>query len=148
MKFERIVRFEPAFDRRHSEPSKNYGIHGVSIRFVLKGDAGAVQFLLYTGWQLPHVEKESEARYATQNPIPWFILRPTPADIGYHSPHPMYDGQEPMNKECEYIGGVCYYDGSGLAAERYFDVLVAGGDDALWIEMENYYDSIFGDATP
>lgn len=53
---ERIVRFEPAYDKR----DKNYGIHGVQVRFVLKGAEGAVQFLLYTNWQLPHIVKERD----------------------------------------------------------------------------------------
>jgi len=38
MKLERIVDFSPAFDKRHKDPKKNYGIGAVLIRFVLKGE--------------------------------------------------------------------------------------------------------------
>ena len=45
MEFEKIVHAEPAFDKRNGDPKKNYGIHGVNLRFVLKSKLGAVQFL-------------------------------------------------------------------------------------------------------
>ena len=54
---EKIVKFYPAFDRR-KDPKGNYGIHGVDMRMILKGDKGAVQFVLYTNWHLPHVQEE------------------------------------------------------------------------------------------
>lgn len=38
---ERIVEFTPAFDKRSSDPSKDYGIHGVDMRMVLKGVTAA-----------------------------------------------------------------------------------------------------------
>lgn len=55
MTLERIVKLLPAWDKRNSDPSKNYGVHGVELRMVLKGPEGAVQFVLYTNWHLPHV---------------------------------------------------------------------------------------------
>ena len=39
---ERIIKFHQAYDKRHPNPSKNYGIHGVDLVFVLKGELGAV----------------------------------------------------------------------------------------------------------
>src|SRR5215467_3220628 len=92
MQLERIVTFEPAYDKRHPDPKKNYGIHGVTLRMVLKGPEGAVQFVLYTNWQLPHVTKEWEDRPDS----PQTLWKPLPADLGYHSPKPMYEGQRPM----------------------------------------------------
>jgi hypothetical protein len=56
-KLERIIEFTPAFDKRDPNPKKNYGVHGVELRFVVKGEAGAVQFLIFTNWHLPHVQK-------------------------------------------------------------------------------------------
>lgn len=38
---ERITKFYPAFDKRSSIPGKNYGIHGVELRMILKGNKGA-----------------------------------------------------------------------------------------------------------
>jgi hypothetical protein len=120
--FERIVTFDPAFDRRHSNPSKNYGVHGVDMRMVLRGPKGATQFVLYTGWQLPHVE-DSE---------------PLAADFGYHWHRARYEGQEPMT--CSYLPcGQCYYDGSGLRANDLFDVLRKEGGEGVWRELEKFY---------
>ena len=131
---ERIVELSPAYDKRDPDPTKNYGIHGVNLRMVLKGQRGAVQFLLYTGWQLPHVRDEFKERAAS-------VL---PADVGYHSPVPMYEGQAEIAESCEYLDGrPCYYDGSSLAAERFFDVLTHEGDAGVWRELERYYVETF-----
>jgi hypothetical protein len=97
---ERITEFAPAFDKRDPDPKKNYGIHGVDLRMVLKGEEGAVQFVLFTGWMLPHVAKEL----------------------------------------------ICYYDGSGLNAERIFGVMLREGSDGVWKALEEYYEEIFGAA--
>lgn len=138
---QRILEWSPAFDRRDPNLHKNYGIHGVEMRFVVKGPLGAVQFLLYTNWQLPHVRKEFAARGCDT----YCLNAPMPADLGYHSPRPLYEGQEPISdKPCPYLDGkLCYYDGSGLNAERIFDVLCAEGDMGVWRELEAYYRETF-----
>lgn len=128
--FERLVEFQPAFDRRNPDPAKDYGIHGVELRMVLKGPQGAVQFLLYTNWQLPHVTEQTLTTCLTtrQNRISLQThFLPIPADLGYHWCTPHYKDQ-PL-RECPYVaGGQCYYDGSGLNAERIYQVLVSEGD--------------------
>lgn len=136
--FRRDVEISPAFDRRNPSPAKNYGIHGAEMRFVLRGPDGAVQFLLFTNWMLPHVEEELDAKHGSHT-----LCHPQPADLGYHSPRPMYEGQEPT-PGCPYLDGKpCFYDGSGLNAERVFRVLVAEGGEAMWKELESYYASTF-----
>jgi hypothetical protein len=174
-KFERIVEFEPAFDKRSSDPKKNYGIHGLQIRMVLKGVKGAVQFLIYTNWQLPHVTEEAMPRAAYADDLAMELRcfwTPMAADLGYHSKFPMYEGQEPMgsvhvktsvdeSKEglerfqvertptgtftaCPYLDGApCYYDGSGLHAEKVFQILLEKGGDAVWEYMVECYHKQF-----
>ena len=133
---ERIITFSPALDKRNTDPKKNYGIHGVDLRFVLKGDEGAIQFVLYTGWHLPHVAHELKQRGSE-------MLAPMPADLGYHSPHPMYEGQTSMGP-CEYLNGHdCYYDGSSLNAEGVFELLLEEGSDRVWKELEEEYERRF-----
>lgn len=133
----REVRFRPAYDKRNPNPSKNYGIHGVDLRMHVKGKRGAVQFVLYTNWQLPHVEAEFDKRPQRER----FLDRPMPADLGYHSPIPVYEGHEDYGRDdCELIGCRCYYDGSGLNAERIYEVLRREGDEGVWRELEAYYD--------
>ncbi len=148
---EKLIKFYPAFDKRNPEPHKNYGIHGVDLRMILKGDKGAVQFVLYTNWMLPHVTKEldrrtlKEAREGVLNDISlWCTYHPQPVDLGYHSPVPMYDGQSIASESCEYLDGKpCYYDGSGLNAERIYEVLLREGSDGVWRELEEFYRELF-----
>lgn len=135
MTYERIVEFTPAWDKRDPDPSKNYGIHGVELRMVLKGAKGAVQFVLYTNWMLPAVMREGGGSYH---------LPPMPADLGYHWIEPRYEDQRAM--QCEYTGtGKCYYDGSGLNAERIYEVLLREGSEGVWKALEAYYEDLAGD---
>ena len=113
-----------------------YPSRGMEMLFVLKGPKGAIQFLLYTNWQLPHVRKDFEERMRFES-VSSCLVMPMAADIGYHSPKPMYEGQEA--RECDVLGGKCYYDGSGLRAQEPFDILVSKGLDALWEYLEDDY---------
>ena len=139
-RFERMILFTPAFDHR----DKNCGIHGMEMRFIVKGDVGAVQFLVFTNWQLPHVRKEFEGRVDAGENLHPCLFAGSPADLGYHSPKPIYEGQSPLSDDCEILGGKCYYDGSGLNAEEPFNILVTDGLEALWKFLENYHTTLFG----
>lgn len=176
--FKRIIEWTKAFDKRDKDPKKNYGIHGMEIRFVLRGPLGAVQFLLFTNWMMPHIAKKYEhSKECTK--YDFCTNRPMPADLGYHSLKPTYEGQLPVGaakltwvdnpdygkkdvsflsglKEipkteptgtftpCPYLDGApCYYDGSGLDAEKAFNTLVAHGDEALWRLLERRYKAYF-----
>jgi len=137
---EHEIIIRPALDKRHTDPSKNYGIQGCDMVFYAKGASGAIQFVLYTQWHLPHVQKELSAK--CKGGSSYCPRQPLPADIGYHSKVPMYDGQEPIDDNCKLTGGRCYYDGSGLQAEQYYEILVRGGLDALWEALDQrYYDT-------
>lgn len=142
---ERRVEISPAYDKRDPHPSKNYGIHGADMRFVLIGPKGAVQFLIFTGWHLPHVQKELDGKVETGR-TPARLLRPMAADVGYHSRQPMYEGHKPIGDEpCPYLDAPCYYDGSGMRAEEVFDLMVEKGGEAMWEHLEGYYEDIFGE---
>lgn len=132
MELSREIEFTPAFDKRHPDPSKNYGIHGASMRWCLKGEHGAIQFVVFTDWHLPHVTEELKAKGSFQEPMA--------ADIGYHSHVPRYEGQTLLEQDCDVIGGPCYYDGSGLQAEEGLRLLITEGSEAVWRWMEEYYD--------
>lgn len=182
---ERITKFYPAWDKRDPDPSKNYGIHGVDLRMVLKGTLGAVQFILYTNWMTKDYMNASlsdPTSISYKRDGFWkFVQVPMPADLGFHSPKPMYEGHhpigstrpieelkqiqlkeelglndlkitlpevEPVKSEnipvCEYLGCPCYYDGSTLASEAVFDILIEKGSDGVWEYLEKYYIDIFG----
>jgi hypothetical protein len=136
----RSITFTPAYDKRSADPSKNYGVHGCDLRFILGDARGYVQFLLFTGWHLPEVQKEFRDG-------PRILSAPMPADLGYHSPTPRYDGHEPM-ETCDLLCGPCYYDGSGLNAERIYEVLLREGSDGVWRELQEYWNELFGQEDP
>jgi hypothetical protein len=143
----RAVQFRPAFDKRHRDPSKNYGIHGVDMRFIVSDERGAVQFVVYTNWHLPHVRDESASKAADIGDPDYvkLMFAPMAADLGYHSPVARYDGQKPIDEACEYLGGrPCFYDGSSLQAERILDTLISEGDEAVWALMEARHANLFG----
>ena len=145
MEFEKIVMMTPAYDKRHKDPNKNYGIHGVNLKMVLKGKMGAVQFVVYTNWQLPHVTEEMLQNPRQRNSVDMFFM-PMPADLGYHSYKPRYEGQTLLTESCEYLDGKpCYYDGSSLNAETIYETLLEEGSDGVWRELENCYNEIFND---
>ncbi len=138
-KLKRIVEFTPAFDKRHSDPDKDYGIGCSTLRMVLKGPSGATQFVLMTGW-FP------EAAIEEQKGTPAYevLTRPIPENLGYHSPVPMHRGQ-PKTDSCDLLEqGYCYYDGSALGAEKVFKALLEEGDEGVWKILEEEYESVFG----
>lgn len=140
--FSREITFRAAYDKRNPEPSKNYGIHGVDMTWLLKGPLGVVQFVVSTNWYLPHVQREFDAKRGPDFD-PYMFHKPSPTDIGYHSPKPMYEGQEPLTEDCGVLGGRCYYDGSGLQAEDVFKILLEEGSEGVWKEMERRYYHLF-----
>jgi hypothetical protein len=132
---ERIVRVRGAYDKRDPDPSKNYGIHGMDLLFILKGPLGAVQFLVFTPMHLPHVQEEL---WRNNRHRDWNPFKPMGADIGYHAPHAQYEGQSPM--KCDLMpSGECYYDGTGLGAEEFMPTFLSEGSDAVWTMLEQRY---------
>jgi hypothetical protein len=136
LKFKREITFDPAWDRRSDKPSENYGTHPVEIRFLLKGKRRAVQFVLYTGWHMPEVEKDIGKKHDC-------LFKPIPTDLGYHSPEPLYAGQTKSCDDCLFTGGPCYYDGSGGLAGPIFEILKREGSEGVWRALEAYYREIF-----
>lgn len=135
MDFKREVVLQPAFDKRDPDPKKNYGIHGCDMFFYLIKEGKAIQFLVMTGFHLPHVRDELREKRSSSCSFG--------ADVGYHSPYPLYEGQEPMSKSCEVIGGTCYYDGSGIQGGDMFNLLCEKGSEAVWKKMEKVWESTF-----
>ncbi len=135
---EKITKVRLPFDMRSEDPSKNYGIHGLDVWFILKGPKGAVQFAVSLPVYLPHVELERRT---------WsYEPRIIGIDVGYHSPVPRYDDQPSM--ECELLpGGKCYYDGSSLAADRWVQVIFSirgeHPEPTLWRMLEQKYKEEF-----
>lgn len=128
-----------AYDKR-----PQYGQHCVDFRFYVKGPKGAVQFILYTGWYPHIIPKPGTDWQELSRPIHLSEHdNPMPADLGYHSPVPRYEGQEPMETCTVLPEGKCYYDGSTLNASRIFSIMVHEGGEAMWKALEEFYQEIF-----
>lgn len=147
VQFERIVEFEPAYDRR----DEGYGIHGVDLRMVLKGEKGAVQFGLSTGWLLPETVGSEAGQWDIHHRYDEALYQrgsgkhyPMPFDLGYHSRVPRYHEQSAITEGCAYLDGEpCYYDGSSLNAWHPFEALLRGGSEGVWTYLEGYYAEVF-----
>ena len=151
--FTREVRFEPGYDYAEEDKDKPWGerrgVHGMNIRFLLHGDEGTIQFLVYTQWLPSWVKTEPDAMFTRILDITDVmeggqkIFPPMAADIGFHwdklPPHEPEDDWYHM-QECDVRpGGQCYYDGSSLQAERVFALLLKKGHEAVWTYMEEHY---------
>lgn len=141
--FKKTTMVRLPFDRKHSVPSKNYGIGGLVITYVLQGTKGAVQFQIGVGVYLPHLKDNGADGDAG---------RFSGYDVGYHSSKPMYEDQQPLTHDCEYVeGGKCYYDGSSLRAvdwtRELFSIRGEYIEPHLWKKLEQEYEDRFGDET-
>ena len=166
---ERITNITPGYDKRDPDPSKNHGIHGCDLRMVLKGKLGAVQFVLYTDWFPKSVDKEKLSFGLYPIPVDVGYHSPVPqyegqTRIGEHRITDIFENiqlttdligtgvKTPEIEKvpeqdlpiCEYIGCPCYYDGSGLATIKVFDILLNEGSDGVWKHLEEYYINVFG----
>lgn len=118
IEFKREVKFIPTYD------------DSLTIRFFLHGQKGIIHFSIRTGWKQGRQYEETG-------------LSAYGSDVGYHSPHPMYEGQNPVDK-CDFFEP-CYYDGSSSQAEEYFNSLLEFGDEYIWSKLEATYRSRFLD---
>jgi len=136
--FIKEVTFSPAWDK--TNPTINR--HCVEIIFLLKGEKGAIQFLLLSGWFLPESEQAFNHMIINGQFNPF---KPFPADLGYHSYIPMYKKHFP-EENCAFLDGCrCYYHGSSLMAQRVYDRLLREGDKGVWDELEKSYQDTFAD---
>ncbi len=128
-KFQRIVRMYPAWDKGKATPD----VQSAELAFYLKGAKGTIQFVIATGWRLPHMVEKAGGIFSP-------VRAPYPSDLGYHSPVPRYEGQPRGVDSCEWLNGEpCYYDGSSLNARPVFDILVSQGHEAMWTRLAEEY---------
>jgi len=135
------IRFECIHGNERCVPGEggSHGVGGLMMWFVLKGEEGAVQFMLGLGW-FPQYSKPD--RIGVRNVE--CKGQSYPYDLGYHSKVARYDGAEVSHEACPYCDGeACYYDGSGLNANDAMYAMCNGGGEGLWKFLDEYYDSVF-----
>lgn len=146
-KLEKITYFRPAYDKRHTDPKKDYGIGNVTCLMILKGKKGAVHFSFSTGMLLTETMEEyirdGRAKYELTSYGHYYLNKPMGYDVGYHALKPQFKGQESRGK-CEWLDNKpCYCDGSALASDEYLDVLLKKGSPEIWTMLEADYKERF-----
>ena len=144
-KLKKEIIFKSAWDKRHPEPDKNYGIHGVEIVWTLKGEKGGVSWAIYTNWLLDSTMKDKTwagFKYCNFHEDGKPMTHSMGTEIAYHAKKPQYDGQ--TNSEgCILVkGGKCYIDCGFMAGDELFTTLKEKGGNAVWQELEKWYYNI------
>lgn len=122
--YERRIITKAAFEQRHDDPNRDYGIGGVSITFALIGKGRAVDWDLMTDCFLPHTEKRLKKETRS-----W--LGPTAGGVGFHYGKSQYDGMA-QSDECNLIGGPCFYDTGFLIGDEVYRAFACGGIDGVF----------------
>lgn len=123
---ERAVVFQPGYRTDRA----TYGRHGMEVKWLLRGPKGVTQFLMFSGWE-PGLSRDER-----------HVSAPMGADVGYHALHPQYEGA-PDGEECEYLDGrLCFYDGSGLAADALLSRFLIEGEDVIWRTLAARHDAL------
>lgn len=123
----------PGYRITHDSSALLGGGYDPTFTLYLHGPEGAIQFKFSrcTG-RAAEIAREFASLYA-------WLEDGTPLmgwDLGYHSPVPTYEGQSLMEGGCEILpGGLCYYDGSGLQAEKLLKGWIRAGSDQWLIDQ-------------
>jgi hypothetical protein len=137
--FIRKVTFDPAYDKRHPDPKKNYGVHGVHIRFTIKNteEGQGLSFSIGTNWHLSHVQEEINSQ-PLDSRFPFLFHHPQAFGVDIHQKAPNHESQ-PSRENCDLVDGPCFCDGSSFLGEKFLQTLIEKGDEGLFTQMEEQY---------
>lgn len=132
--FTRRLTFGRAYDL-----GQRFGIQSMIMQFALTGPLGAVNWSISTNWWLEAQRRQSADMYSRYPFDVIELVAPRATGIGYHARVAQYPDQTPC-EGCQLLdGGTCYYDGSSLWAEKWVEGFLAGGEEWLWLRLEDYY---------
>jgi hypothetical protein len=145
---ERRIEFEVGYDHSAFKDDcggGGHGKHGMTMRFVLIGPHGAVQWVAcMINWYPGNIRNGDVGSAEPVSLVPAMQHRHIDDgmawDLGYHSPIPQYEDQTPTRGSCEYLPGQqCYYDGSSLNAQPLLEAFLEHGPMAVWAALARYY---------
>lgn len=156
---EHKILFLPAWDKTDPDPNKDYGVSDLTLKFLVIGNKGTVEFELHTNWYLDYVMDrrlqsiKRDVYAGKEDFLLKYFIHPFPADI-------CYDSLERMSEDDIYfengLDGIldhkpCYYgyryeeEENGLWTTDYvYKKLIEEGDKAVWDYLETYYSEVFG----
>ena len=142
--FWRGVEFKPGYDcmAKHGEAGRKcHGRHGMNLRFLWGNAEGVVQLLLFASDWLPGSMQHGSTKPGLAK------LGLMAADLGHHWSSPTYEGE--MKMDCDLLDGKrCFYDGSGMNAERPAERFLTEGLPAVWEELQAYWDDTAAALSP
>ncbi len=103
------------YDRRNSDPNKDYGICSEQIHYAYLGKAGAVTWSVMTGKFLPKNAEDVKN---------W--ERPIAGALDFHHKN-KYCNYITVHKNCMFVRCDCYCDGSALAGLDVLPIWKSGG---------------------
>ena len=136
---EESVQFTPGYNCP-VEGGQGHGVHGMEVRWFLRGPAGAVWLCAFTEWT-PGELRPGHGLSPAGYPV---ALRQYPdgAGLGYHARWPQFEGHVPDRVDCDVIGGPCYGDMSFCGADEPLKRFTAEGEQAIWDVLESAYDHL------
>lgn len=145
---ERRIGFDVGYD--HRSFGCGHGQHGMTMRFVLQGPAGAVHWVMnMPNWVPGNLDTlgDIKGNGVSVVPVRYPISDGTATDLGYHSPKPLWEGREEYGRlDCHILpDGICYYDGSGLNAAPVLAAFLEHGPMAVWATLARYYQDVFSE---
>ena len=137
---EESVQFVPGYNCPVPVGS-GHGVHGMEIRWHLRGPAGAVVLVMFTdfipGERWPGHGLSPSGRHETWN------LYPAGGGVHYHGRAPLYDGHE-ADDGCPLLGGQCYRDIHYMGADDAVKRFPAEGEQVIWDALEEAYKRLGG----
>lgn len=131
---EESVQFTPGFNCP-VPGGPGHGVHGMDIRWHLRGPDGAVALAMFTDWipgDLWPGHGLSPSGLKTPN------LFPRGAGLEYHGHAPRYEGHLPEDG-CGLLGAPCYWDMWYGGADEPVKLFIIKGEQAIWDALEVAY---------
>ena len=116
---------------------RGHGVHGMEVRWFLRGWAGAVWLVMFTDW-IPG-ERAPGHGLPPSGPYDGWKRYPDGGGLGYHARVPQYEGQELYRDECDVIGGPCYCDEWASGADEPVKLFIEQGEQVIWDALESRY---------
>jgi len=131
---EESVQFRPGYN---CPDAHGHGVHGMEIRWYLRGPRGAVWLRMSTDW-IPGELRPGHG-LPPSGLIADRVSSPDGRGTGYHARVPQYEGQEIESGNCDLIGVPCYCDANYGGADEPVERFVAEGERAIWDALESAY---------
>jgi hypothetical protein len=134
---EECVQFVPGYNC--PEPGgQGHGVHGMEVRWFLRGPDGAVVLMMTTGF-IPGERWPGHG--LSPGGLHDWTRDPDGFGLQYHSRAPRYEGHD-AEDGCDLIGGPCYCENSLSGADDPVKRFVGEGEEVIWDALETAYASL------